>query len=262
MTAAPIGISAAALLFAPVDLIEVDQWVLWRRERDTKVPYQPNGKRASSTDLKTWRPYQDVYNAWQKYPRHWAGIGFVFSEHDPFAGIDLDACLDCVGNLRAWARPIIERFADTYMEISPSGTGIKIWCKGKLPAAVRAKVEEGAIEIYDRGRYFTVTGNQFRGKLDTVEDHAADLMTLYERLSGRHGEYQMPQYGIGPEGKIPKGTQHLTLVSLAGTLRRRGVCDEAIAACLQEVNRHQCEQPGPPENISRIVRSSRPWRRP
>jgi primase-polymerase (primpol)-like protein len=250
--------TAQALLYAPADLIEVDQWVLWRRERDTKVPYQPNGKRASTTDLTTWREYTEVWEHWQKYQKHYDGIGFVFSEHDPFCGIDLDDCLDGAGNPKAWARPIIERFSDTYIEISPSGFGIKIWCKGTLPAAVNAKVEDGAIEVYDRRRYFTVTGRKFRCAPDQVEDHQADVMTLYERLSGRLG----PRYEVPTEGTIPKGERHKALVSFCGTLRRRGICEQAIEACLQAVNRYQCEEPKPPGEISKIVASSRPWSRP
>ena len=251
--------TADMLLYAPADLIEVDQWVLWCHERQTKVPYQVNGKKASTADLSTWNTYDTVFHEWRKYPKHYAGVGFVFSEHDPFCGIDLDNSLDEAGAVKAWARGIVERFSDTYIEISPSGRGIKIWSKAKLPAAVgKVVVEDGGIEIYDRRRYFTVTGRKFRGAPDQIEDHAADMMVLYERLSGRRG----PQHEVSPEGKIQKGTQHLTLVSLAGTLRRRGVCEQAIEACLQAVNRHQCEEPGPPANISKIVASTRIWRRP
>jgi len=36
---------------------------------------------------------------------------------------------------------------------------------------------------------------------------------------------------------IPHGRQHYTLVSIAGTLARRGVCPEAIEACLLVVNK-------------------------
>jgi primase-like protein len=59
--------------------------------------------------------------------------------------------------------------------------------------------------------------------------------------------------------RISHGRQHNTLVSLCGTLRARGVCEEAIEACLQIVNEKQCEKPGAREHISRIVRSSRKW---
>ena len=60
-------------------------------------------------------------------------------------------------------------------------------------------------------------------------------------------------------GRIPYGQQHSTLVSIAGTLRARRVCDEAIEACLKVINARRCEKPGAPENIARIVRSSRGW---
>lgn len=248
----------------PDDLVEMDQWVLWRREHDTKVPYRIDGHRASTTNPQDLSDYETVLRVLEDHSHEYAGLGFVFHESDPFAGIDLDDCLeDTTGNPKPWCRVIVERFGDTYMEISPSGLGLKIWGRGKLPAAVAMKVEDGGIEMYDRARYFTVTGQAFRCAPLQIEDHAADLLSLFERLTGRNANHcEMPKYGIPVEGKISKGTQHLTLVSLAGTLRRRGVCDEAIEACLQTVNRRQCEAPGPPQNISRIVRSSQAWRRP
>jgi hypothetical protein len=249
---------------APDDITEVEQWVLWRRERDTKVPYRIDGRRASTVNPQDWSDYEAVVRTLEQHPHEYAGIGFVFRESDPFVGLDLDDSLeDTTGNPKSWCRVIVERFSDTYMEISPSGLGLKIWCRGKLPAAVAIAVQDGRIEMYDRGRYFTVTGNVFRGAPLQVEDHAADVLSLFVHLTGRSANgCEMPKYAIPVEGKIPKGTQHLTLVSLAGTLRRRGVCDEAIDACLQAVNRYQCEQPGPAENISRIMRSTRSWGRP
>jgi hypothetical protein len=234
--------------------------VLWCYENGTKVPYQVSGGKASSTNPATWDTFEAVYAAWQKHPKRWSGIGFVFCEIDPFAGIDLDNCLDDTNEMpKVWCRGLIERFSDTYMEISPSGLGVKIWCRGQLPAAVpKVLVEDGGIEMYDRGRYFTVTGRAFRGAPLEIEDHAADILAQYERLTGHRGI----QYGIPQDGRILHGIQHLTLVSLAGTLRRRGVCEEAIEACLQAVNVHQCEQPGRPGNISQLVRSTRRWMRP
>jgi putative DNA primase/helicase len=156
-------VTAEILSFAPADLTDIDQWVLWRYEevngRRAKIPYQPNGKKASSTDLTTWNEYATVFERWQKYPNVYSGIGFVFSEHDPYCGIDLDKSLDTDGHVKPWARDITERFHDTYSEISPSGTGIKIWSKGSVPKGAALDVSEGGrVEIYSTGRYFTVTG--------------------------------------------------------------------------------------------------------
>jgi hypothetical protein len=248
---------------APDALVERDQWVLWRRERGTKVPYRIDGRRASTTDPADWSDYATACGICTSHPHRYAGVGFVFDESDSFAGIDLDNCLeDTTGNPKTWCRIIVERFSDTYTEISPSGLGLKIWCRGKLPAAVAIPIEDGRIEMYDRARYFTLTGNLFRGAPRQIEDHAADLASLFERLNRKKAiGCEIPKYGIPIEGRIRKGLQHLTLVRLAGTLRRRGVCDEGIYACLEIVNRLQCEEPGPPHNISRIVVSSRAWRR-
>ena len=183
----------------------------------------------------------------------------MFSTQDGLAGIDLDDALDEQGDVKAWARGIVERFGDTYMEISPSGQGLKIWVRGSLPANLPGvQVGDGAIELYDHVRYFAVTGRAFRGAPLQIEDHADDLLLLYNRLTaGRKGWPLQPPLG----GQIPHGRQHNTLVSLCGTLRARGVCEEAVEACLKIVNEKQCEKPGPPEHISRIVRSSRKWGR-
>lgn len=62
-----------------------------------------------------------------------------------------------------------------------------------------------------------------------------------------------PTEAVG--AKIPYGRQHDTLVSLAGSMRRRGLGVEEIDAALQEVNRRRCEVPGPPENVRRIAES-------
>jgi hypothetical protein len=188
----------------------------------------------------------------------YSGLAFAFFAEDGLAGMDLDDCLDSEGNVEPWARGVVERFGDTYSEVSPSGRGLKIWCRGSLPANVaKVRIESGGIELYDHARYFTFTGRAFHGAPLQVEDHAEDLKVLYERLteSRRHRWTLQPL----PGGRIPSGQQHSTLVSICGTLRARHVCDEAILACLQAVNARQCERPGPPENIARIVRSTRNW---
>ena len=58
----------------------------------------------------------------------------TFSKSDSLAGVDLDDSLDEQGDVKVWARGIVERFGDTYMETSPSGQGLKIWTRGSLPA--------------------------------------------------------------------------------------------------------------------------------
>ena len=53
--------------------------------------------------------------------------------NDDFVGIDLDDCRNPETNsIEQWAQEIIEDLP-TYWEISPSGTGARAWCRGKLP---------------------------------------------------------------------------------------------------------------------------------
>jgi primase-polymerase (primpol)-like protein len=167
----------------PDDLSERDQWVLWRFEKragtETKVPYQTNGRPASSTDPSTWADLESVISAWRRSPARYAGVGFVFSPDDPYAGIDLDDSLDDAGIVKPWTRGVVERFADTYTEVSPSGRGLKIWARGSLPANVPGvAVGDGQIEMYDRGRHFAVTGRAFRGAPFHVEEHISDLAPI------------------------------------------------------------------------------------
>lgn len=254
----------AVSITVPDDLSELNQWIMWRSARDhkgslTKVPFTLHGKYASSTDPATWTSFEAVMRCWKRFPKHFSGVGFVFSATDLYCGIDLDDCLDGADQLKPWACGIIERFADTYMEISPSGRGLKCWARGSLPANLpKVKIGDGGIELYDHARYFTVTGRVFRDAPLQVEEHTADLLALYQRLTANRKKDEWRSQPLG-DGRIPYGQQHSTLVSLVGTLRARRVCDEAIEACLQVINERQCERPGARENISRIVWSSRHW---
>ena len=94
MSAAP---SMPASIIAPDDLTDFNQWVLWRYERrngnETKLPYQTNGKLASTTDPSTWTSYQRVSDCLRRTRLCYTGVGFVFSSADPYTGIDIDDCL-------------------------------------------------------------------------------------------------------------------------------------------------------------------------
>src|SRR5947209_16926679 len=73
----------------PVDLIKRQQWVLWRHERGTKVPYRIDQRKASTVNPRDWSKYSAVIRCFESLPGQFAGIGFVFHESDPLVGIDL-----------------------------------------------------------------------------------------------------------------------------------------------------------------------------
>jgi hypothetical protein len=55
--------------------------------------------------------------------------------------------------------------------------------------------------------------------------------------------------------KIPHGTQHHTLVSFGGSMRRRGADEEEIFAALWAMNTRRCEKPGSEKDIRKMARS-------
>jgi hypothetical protein len=156
----------------PAELKDRPQWVIWQlAQRDgkaTKLPYNPKtGELADSTKASTWGTIQEALIGTEKYSAD--GIGFVFSEGDPYTGIDLDSCRDPdTGEVEPWAQEIIDRF-ESYTEITPSGRGFHVIIEGTLPPGARRKPK---IECYDRARYFTVTGNVLNGSCAIAERQA------------------------------------------------------------------------------------------
>lgn len=176
----------------PETLRDEDQWVAWRykwdRDRDewTKIPTDVNtGDFASSTDSDTWGSFSDAVAYHNDSATDTDGVGFVVSDEDVFVGLDLDDCRDPEsGDVEAWAREIVDD-ADTYAEWSPSGTGARAFGLGFMPdGKTRSGVDgaEGHIEMYETGRYLTVTGH----KIDTAAD---DVERFDDEIHAIHAEH-------------------------------------------------------------------------
>jgi len=190
----------------PTELKQYRQWVLWRYEkRDsklTKPPFDCNGEYASSTDAQTWTDYDKVLKTYST--GSFDGIGFVVTPTDKYCGVDLDHCRNNeTGEITQTARDIITRL-NSYTEITPSLTGIRIWIKAKLPRNNNARTRKTNIEIYDQGRFFTITGNHLDGTPNTVQERQKELNILHAEL-------------FPPEPKENKGNGHRALTDLADT---------------------------------------------
>ena len=147
----------------PEQLAQRPQWVCWRTEiregKPTKVPYTPGtNRRASTTDLMTWRTFGEALTAYEAGEPPYDGVGFVFCSADPYVGVDLDDCRDPeTGEIAAWAQKIIDTFAsEGYVEASPTGEGVHIIVEG----VQKEGAKRGTVEIYGQDRYFTVTGDE------------------------------------------------------------------------------------------------------
>jgi AAA domain-containing protein len=186
----PPGLIQPNLEAVPEELQRYRQWIVWKAEeitrRDgtkkvTKVPYNPaTGKKASTKRKEHWGTFDDVYEAYLL--EGYTGIGFVFTADDPFVGVDLDNCFDESGNLRDDARRAIDEL-QSFTERSPSGKGLHIICKGKLPGKGHCDNKAGR-EMYQEGRFFTITADVVEG-VGTVEAGGAALETLYSDWFGQ-----------------------------------------------------------------------------
>ena len=169
--------SAAAL---PAALIDRDQWVCWRtQERDdkpTKVPIIPGSTQfASTTNPETWTSFSRARQAVTNTAVD--GLGFVFTAADPLVGIDLDDCRHPdADEPTEWAGEVIDDL-DSYTEVSPSGTGYHVIVTGDLPAG---RNRAGDLEVYDRSRFFTVTGDHVPDTPATIRDRSEVLASLVE----------------------------------------------------------------------------------
>lgn len=168
----------------PDELKNYKQWVMWRLEKidddpetkPTKVPYSIRGYNVSVLDYHEFGTFSDVVACYQSGA--YSGIGFVFTENDPYAFIDLDDCGQD-GELIAYHMELYSVFS-SYSEISPSGNGLHIIVKGSIPEGRRNSAKK--IEIYSSQRYATFTGNIY-GAERQIHDRSALLNLVFEKLT-------------------------------------------------------------------------------
>ena len=128
---------------------------VWRNDRWTKPPYQPDGRPAKSTDPATWAEFGECLLAYQS--GRFDGIGFVLTRDAGIIGVDMDHCIDAGGNVAPWAQQAVDTL-NSYVETSPSGDGLHIFLFGTFPGGMTGR-RKGGIEVYAEGRYLTVTGH-------------------------------------------------------------------------------------------------------
>ena len=127
---------------------------------------------ASTTEASTWSTFLEALTALRDGP--YAGIGFVLTDDDDLFCIDLDHCIDpTTRQFAPWAQAIVDRM-QTYTEFSPTD-GLHLWGRGALPPGTRRK---GQIEMYEVGRYLTVTGRQL-GPHATVNTREEEVWALH-----------------------------------------------------------------------------------
>jgi primase-polymerase (primpol)-like protein len=225
----------------PTELRECPQWIAWwlvqgegkpvklpngtytnleARPKAQKLPINPHsGGLAATNRPATWGTFKQAVAAAERYGV--TGPGFVFAADDPYVGVDLDNCRNPEsGEIHPAAAEIIKEL-NSYTEISPSGTGVKIFVRASgMPGNKhRIQYSGGEIEIYSKLRYFTVTSLRLPDCPTTIEDRNAELQQVYAQVFGSGlpidnddgdqrgdaGHDDLPRLGTAPVSTAPDG---------------------------------------------------------
>jgi hypothetical protein len=168
----------------PSELRERAQFVVWHyakikdSEKLTKPPLDPKtGWSASVTEPNHWSTFDQALAAFNRAEGRLNGVGYVITRDDPYTFIDLDTHdPKLTDEDRKRHQKIAETFKG-YAEISPSGKGLHLIIKGKVPSGRR----RAGIEIYSAERYMTLTGNVWRD--GPILPQQELLTTLWEELA-------------------------------------------------------------------------------
>jgi len=202
----------AALPPALAPLCDQKRWLVWRWTRGkngkwTKPPFraaQPD-QHAANNDPETWSDHGAAAAAVSAGHAH--GIGFALPGSD-ISAVDLDRCRNIDGTLDAWAQAIVDSAPGAYLEVTVSGTGVRIIGTGAgAPVhrkfTVRNGREGAAVELY-RGaiRYITVSGTEIGncnqvGNIDGLID---SLLAEHDRAEHGRANGGAKANGAGANG--------------------------------------------------------------
>jgi hypothetical protein len=223
------------------ELKQQRRWVLWRLEtvnaKPTKIPYQPNGRKAMANNAATWHTYAEC----AALAAQFSGVGLVLGnvEGVSVVGVDIDACCDAhTGKFSPESREIVIGL-DSYGEFSPSGTGCHVWCLAEMPGKGLQKPFPGCkqVEVKGDGYYHTFTGRHLGKTPPTLENRQEQINTLYERVSRTVGSKK-----TGLTVSVPVSEQERFQKLMAGDMSAYSDDHSAadFALCVLLAKRHAC----------------------
>lgn len=185
----------------PPELAGLRQWVAWDWRwlpapgKWTKPPICPRtGGPASHTDSAAWGTFAEAVACARQ--RGLPGIGVVLTRELGLVGVDLDGCVDpASGEIARWALAVVRRL-DTLTQRSPSGTGLRLFCRATIPAQALGDAQDGRrvgpIEVYQAKRYLTVTAVRVPGTPARIEPRQAALEAWLAELLPRPAAPEAP----------------------------------------------------------------------
>jgi len=148
-------------------------WAVWRAEprgnqpgKFNKAPCNPvTGHKVGANNPGSFGTYDQALAALES--GRWSGFGVLLATGE-IVGIDIDARSETLvqrPEIKRWLQGV--KAAGGYCEHSPSGDGLRVFLRGKLPGSGR---KADALEIYSQSRFLTVTGKHVKGFGDALID--------------------------------------------------------------------------------------------
>ena len=167
----------------PACLREPSRWIHYYLKKNPKHPEKPSKaacmKWGTAEDrAANLKPLDEILK------RECPGFQRWIDPEEDFIYIDLDHVRSVdTGDVEPWAQTILDEFSSTYTEISASGTGFHIVCKGKLPedfviAGNKTEIYSGHIS-----KLLAMTGDVHELRM-TVENCQVQAERLLQRLKG------------------------------------------------------------------------------
>lgn len=164
-------------------LVLYRQWVLWaavpsrtRPGKVDKITIDPTTGRAA--DAHSPAIWLDAETAIAQAAARQCGVGFVFTEADPFWFLDIDNCLQTDGQWSPLSVQLCQQFAGAAVEVSQSGKGLHLFGTGAVPPH-GCRNQANGLELYHTGRFVAFGGrDDVQGSAAT--DHTAALAWLVD----------------------------------------------------------------------------------
>lgn len=184
----------------PESLVDEEIWIVFRLEYRgddiAKVPKAPrfahgsglfNTSPTSTEHATTFEEAMDfVDESRERLGDDGAdGVGFIIDGDSDVVGVDIDKAFDATtGEIEQWALDVVEAL-ESFTEVSPSGTGLHVLCRGELDDSFGNRHDELGLEMYESDRYFTFTGRHIEVTQVELKLRTRELRGVQEALMDR-----------------------------------------------------------------------------
>ncbi len=176
----------------PSDMTRYDQWLLWKpAPDDRKIPRAPwatgDDQFVSAMDPDNQTSFETALEQLEALSDSAYGLAFTLTDDDPFILIDYDDARDPdTGTIAPMVRQHIED-AESYADISTSGTGVHLLIRGELSEDVQAVIadlpdHDLSIEVYEKDRFVVMTGDH----IAATPPRTTAAQGLLDRLQSEH----------------------------------------------------------------------------